>query len=223
MKDHFPSELQTLLSLPINEVSAFLDNLSVETLEHYACQLYDNERYIERAEIERLLRIILEKRSCKLNETFLYNKDTVNKIKDANDWLSDAFNGAYQKVLKIASELEAEIKAGDTFLNDYEISIDVHPYIKKYDYPLENNFALVLSEPLYNCTPINYFFIHHRYAEIKEDIPIFLDKALTFNAEHCGYCVHVLGECGWSVQDVLAIDHVWADVHVDYQHNEQKK
>jgi hypothetical protein len=204
-----------------------LKKYSIEILELLAVEIY--EKSYKRND---LLDIILFERAVKLDDNFEWTNENKQKFLNVNDKFMQIFESAYNEALSSAFELESRIKNNDKFIKDYEIEIEITPYMHKQFYDdKKNNFGYVLSEPESNNSIIEYSFGHSNYdSEIKEK-PVYLDKSMNWNIEYFGdtfndnyicYAIHrLLDTDRWSFYDIININKIWADVEVIHQYYEE--
>ena len=196
---------------------------SVIELEELAVHLY-REKLKKHYRLD-MNRILME-RYLKLNDAFSWTETSKNKFLEINDKLMAVFENSYNEAVTTANELEQRIRNNDPFLKDYEIDIEIQPYIfDKNDY--ENDcIALVLSEPDY--FPINFSIGNSHFFNATKELPIYMDKSLNWNQLYLKgifdnyyicYQIHTLLENHWAFQDILNINQIWADVKVSYQHH----
>jgi hypothetical protein len=206
-----------------------LEQYSVVELENLAAYIYDNHIYFARGQLMEILTCILALRSGKLMKDFKWTKETHDAFMQVNDKLLSIFTAAYKEAELTASQLEARIENNDKFLQDYEIEIQIEPHLKDCDNE-NNHFGFVLSEPINDFYPISEHISHSGYGN--KDISVYLDTSYNWNIEYVGsefkndyisYCIHNLLDNNWSIQDILNIDQIWANVRVDHQYNEKVK
>jgi hypothetical protein len=223
-KNMEPDEINNILTklnnLPYADQINEIEKYSINDLEELAVCL--NERLIKRPRFN-LLDTLLKKRCGKLNSEHSWTEKSKEKFLKINDQFIKIFEKAYHEALTAAKELEKRIQNNDPLIKDYEIEIEIQPYIHS-----SNDFedvALILSEP--DDYPINYHISHCYFSSEIHELPRYLDKSWNSNGEYfngcyIGYCyaVHKLLDTGlWSFQDILYIDRIWADVHVIHQYD----
>jgi hypothetical protein len=126
----------------------------------------------------------------------------------------------------VVGGLEKRIQDNDPFLKDYEVEIELTPYMHERNEETDDDFALVLSEPI-GLTAISYHFSHCNFCNHDNEIPLYIDKSLNWNFEYfdetfasyyIGYAIHALLDCHWSFSDILKIKTIWGDVEIEHQH-----
>lgn len=172
-----------------------------------------------------LMKDVLSMRALKLNHAFEWTAESCAAFKKISDGLDAAFELAYKEAAKIKRSFDRRIAKGDPFLTDYEIEINITPYLAFVEGGNED-FIYALCEPDY--PPISYNF-GHRANEKKKDC-IFLDKTYNWNIEwaggieeHIGYASHALLDQHWSLSDILNITRIWTDIKVYHQREEAIK
>ena len=203
---------------------------TIQKLEELALYLYNNERKYPKDELHYLLDDILSERVMQMNKNFEWTEENKQKFLDINDNFIKIFENAYNEALKIAEDLESRIKNNDSFIKDYDIEIQIQPYIKdeKNYEDIDGCFALVLCEPLSSLYPINHGIGHSYYEKILTETPIYLDKSFNWNLENCfgrifennyiGYAIHELQDSNkWSFFDIINIVKIFAEVKVYHQ------
>ena len=200
-----------------------IEKFSVTELEDLVVQLYkEKQKKLFRYEFD----MVLLKRYSKLNHNFSWTAECKAKFLEKNERLMTIFTNSYNEAIATAKKLEQRIQRGDPFLSDYEIEIELQPYIfDKNDYE-DDCIALVLSEP--DHYPINYCISHSSFKDDIKNVPIYLDNTFNWNNQYLTgifddhyicYQIHLLLENHWAFQDILNINQIWSDVKVKYQHH----
>ena len=223
-------ELKKTIELLINDVNwDSINHYTAQKLEELALYLYNNKGKYPKDELYSLLDLILLERVHKMNKKFEWTEENKQKFITINYNFINIFENAYNEALKIAETLEKRIKNNDSFIKDYEIEIQIQPYIKdKENYEnIDGCFALVLCEPLSSFYPINYNIGHSCYEKKLTETPIYLDKSSNRNLEHCfgrtfeneyiGNAIHDLQDNKWSFFDIINIKRIFTDVKVYHQ------
>jgi hypothetical protein len=228
--------LKKLKALPHDMWKKEVKQFSVETLEMLARKLYDD--YILKKSLysiysDDILDIILEERVTKLDDAFEWTKENKEKFSMISKKLTQAFEKAYNEAISVADELENRIKNNDNYLKDYEIIIEITPYIGGvYEEDSFDSFGYVLSEPISSPYSIIHYHFGHSNSEKLDEKPIYLDKTHNWGISHfgnvsdednIGYATHNLlhHSTGWSLKDIVNITKIYADVKVYHQYNEE--
>jgi hypothetical protein len=220
--------IMTLKDMTWGDQYEKLENYSFDTLEKLAVhfQRYKSEK--ERNVFE-LNRRILTTRCGKLMNEFVWTDEKIERLLKVNDQLQAMFEKSYNYAMDIAGELEKKLQNNDQFVKNYEIKIEVMPYIcPENDDDEWDTIESILSEP--DCHPIHYRIDHaifDRIVNTHDELPIYLKKSLNWNTKYfddrfkdyyIGYSIHALLDAHeWSFQDILRIGTIWSEVIVRYQ------
>ena len=202
----------------------------IKTLEQLALELYENSIFIDFPEefIVSIMDSILFERSSKLDINHVWTDENVKEIARVSELFASASEKACLYAKSIADKLEQE-KANKSFLTDYEIEIQLTPYLKGYK-EAENkccSFLDILCKPI--CTDFEYILTCD-YDDNK-----FFDRTENWNEEffnrdkdgnplncfkdkYISYAIHELLDTGtWSYQDIINITEICAEVKVKYK------
>jgi len=202
----------------------------IKTLEQLALELYENSIFIDFPEefIVSIMDSILFERSSKLDINHVWTDENVKEIARVSELFASASEKACLYAKSIADKLEQE-KANKNFLTDYEIEIQLTPYLKGYK-EAENkccSFLDILCKPI--CTDFEYILTCD-YDDNK-----FFDRTENWNEEffnrdkdgnplncfkdkYISYAIHELLDTGtWSYQDIINITEICAEVKVKYK------
>jgi hypothetical protein len=200
----------------------------LEMLELLAIELYEESIRNKYLDINDLLDDILSERTTRLNSIFEWTDENKEKLLKINDTFMHVFEKAYNKAFSSAQELEKKIKKNDEFIKDYEIEINVTPYLQDKFYGAGGGIGFALSEPLsgHYLLPLNCSINHRYYPDTS--MPIYLDKTRNWNIEYfdnifvdnyIGYAIHALLDTGiWSFHDIINIAKIQADIEITYQY-----
>jgi hypothetical protein len=226
-KKEVTTMLVNLRSMTYENRHTEIEHYSVETLESLAVELYENDIARKTHAYDRwMVWDILMKRAHKLNRNFTWTSENIDRLLKINDKLTEVFEKAYKEAKSVVSGLEKRIQDNDPFLKDYEVEIELTPYMHDPDDETEDEFALVLSEPIGNSA-ISHHFSHCDSRNQHDEIPLYIDKKLNWNIEYfdetvndyyIGYAIHALLDNHWSFPDILRIKTIWGDVKIDHQH-----
>jgi hypothetical protein len=204
-----------------------IENYSVETLESLAIEIYKNDLKGETSARDfKILREILMKRAHELNKNYTWTPENIDRILKINDKLTEACEKVYTEAKLVVSGLEKRIQDNDPFLKDYEVEIELDPYMYEPHDETDDEFAYVLSEPI-GLTAINDHFSHSDSYNQNDEIPLYIDKSKnwnieyfdeTFNNYYIGYAIHALLDWHWSFSDILRIKTIWGNVKIEHQH-----
>jgi len=199
---------------------------TVQKLESLAVYLWTNDRKYSFLACHWMLQDILAERRRKLNTGFQWTDENKQRLLAVNDKLMEVFGKAHREALAVAESLEARIANNDPFLKDYEIEIELTPYIGGREE--DDGFVEVLADPIHwRC--LTYDIGHCHYDRLKDEVPIYLDGedhcreffGDLFEGHRIGYAIHeLLDTPGWSFPDILSIGKVWADVKVVHQYDD---
>jgi hypothetical protein len=204
---------------------------SIKTLESLAIELYENDfEWKIPVRDRKMLDEILMLRARKLNTNFTWTPENIDRLLTINDKLMEVCEKTYEEAKSVVSGLEKRIQNNDPFLKDYEVELEVSPYIySPVDEPVEgmdSRFFLVLSEPL-GLTAINDHISHFTPCNHNNPIPLYIDKTKNWNIEYfdeafsnyyIGYAIHALLDHHWSFSDILGIKYIWGNVKIEHQH-----
>jgi hypothetical protein len=222
--------LETLNSMGFAEQHKELEKYSVETLESLAVEIDQND-FRGKASDHHILHLILRERANKLNKNFQWTSDNIDRLLKINEKFMEEFEMAYKEAKSVVINLEKRIQDNAPFLKDYEVEIEITPYIMDElteGEETSSDFTLVLSESM-GSAGINYCFNLWDRTNIMNDIslPIFIDRSQNWNNEYfgetfsnyyIGYPIHRLLDNYWSFADLLKINTIWADVKIEHQH-----
>ena len=196
-------------------------NLSIEELDKLIIELF-KERRFDDEEIEDLLDI----RKGKLDAEFKWTPETKKKFLKLNDLIWNCFKKLSKEANNLREVLQRRVGENDIFLHDFEIKAIVTPFFyeeidrEKYeiDHGIEEVLMMYWKKHLLRCI------------ETTENNDAFgVDKEINYNdyslyREHfandfVSRPMHYLWDLSnWSHQDVLKINHLWAELEVKYQH-----
>jgi hypothetical protein len=150
--------LERLKKLPDDKQWNEIKQFSVEMLELLAIKLYNEylfKSYKGDGFLD-ILNVILHERVKKLNIDFEWTNENKEKFINVNDKIYQTFEKAYNEAVAAANKLEARIKNNDKFIKDYEVKIEIQPYMgdEYYDDGDDFGFGYVLSEPESDYVPI---------------------------------------------------------------------
>ena len=206
-------------------------NYSVEELEKFIVQT-DQQEIRERPEnYEEQIKAALRVRRYKLNRKFEWTAENKEKLLQLNDKLMECFEKLKIEALAVLQACNKRVEAKDEFLHDFEIEGYVRPYILTcQDGEYESDG--VIAEALDDHWEDWCLHFHIRDAEKIND-NIHFSKKLSWNIEllnglfnnhYISYAIHTLCmHTNWSLQDILKINHLDAELHVLYQHSKDIK
>ena len=130
------------------------------------------------------------------------------------------------------NELVARMEAGDPFISDFEINIDIQPYMDTSEMTEEAETENIdFAE---EKGAINFHFSSGSHSGYTHDDPEYLDihfdksfnwndEYLTgnFDDEYICYAIHELLDSGWNFDNIMNINQIWVDVQVWLQNNEE--
>lgn len=206
----------------------YLENFSVKELEKISVYLYErHDKYIER-DVWELVKDILRVRKKKIDKSFAWSEESMQKFIKINDELTKTFETAYNEALASARKLEERINNNDPLIKSYEIDILIEPYAW-----LENQdkdgytFTHVLCEPLndYQSIKDGFDYLNFERYEERRLLPIYLDKSMNWNNApqikgvfpddvYIGYCIYQLFDGIWSLTDIENIYTILAEIKV---------
>jgi hypothetical protein len=197
-----------------------LEDCSVEELEAMAIKENDKERLGE----------ILDERALQLDRAFKWTPEKKKRLLLLNDELIACFEKLRAEAEILFPLLQGRINAKDPFLHDFGIEAVVHPYfyeksddgnlVEKVD-GIEGvlmyhwNDILLLNCSLSNSAEFN----NSLYLDGDN-----WDEGILLRGEfgdcRISYAIHDLYDHarGWSMQDILNINHLWAELKITYQH-----
>ena len=212
-----------------------LESYSVEKLEEFIIQAYqqsfDNQAM---KNCKKQIIIALNVRRRMLNNKFEWTTENKEKLLLLNNKLMECFEKLKTEALAIAQACNKRIEAKDNFLHDFEIEGYVQPYIYEYRngkyYEKEEDGIEEVLEDYWGERLL--CFNARDIKKINDNI--FFNKKLSWNIEllkgifnehDISYAIHCL--CmhadGWSLQDILRINHLEAELRVLYQHSKDIK
>jgi hypothetical protein len=107
-----------------------IEKYTIETLEPLAVELYENDLHGKTLSHDHeMLKEILIERAIKLNTNFTWKPENIDRLLKINDKLMEVFEKAYEKAKSVVSGLEKRIQNNDPFLKDYEVELELSPYI----------------------------------------------------------------------------------------------
>jgi hypothetical protein len=194
-----------------------IESLAIETF-----RKHDTKRTPD--DLKDFLDILLWRRVQLLNDNFIWLDEQVKKLIKISDTFMNVFDRAYREALHISKDMENKMRYVNAFVEDYDIEIQLRPYIKEEnDDTGITTINGVVAELLSNSI-ITYTITHHCYEKANEEVPIYLDKSLNWNIEYFGntfdnyyicYAIHELLDTDkWSFTDILQIDTIQAELKV---------
>jgi hypothetical protein len=198
-----------------------LENCSIEQLEELAVLEKDDEQ----------LEDILRARKYKLNRQFEWTPENKARLLHLNDKLMDSFDKLKAEAIAVLQTLQDRVNAKDGFLHDFEIEANVTPYFyeeaedgERYekDTGIEEVLMRKWEDWLLDFSVSNI----EAFNSVNE---LYFDKKMNWNIEiltgefddsYISFGIHELctHTTGWSLQDVLKINHLWVELKVIYQH-----
>jgi len=213
-----------------DEYDNVLDTYDIKTLEQLALELYENSLFIvfSKEFLVSILDFVLSVRSIKLDKIHVWTVDKNMEIVRVSELFASASEKACMYAKSIADKLEQE-KNGDGFLTDYEIEIQLTPYLKGYK-ETENeccSFMDVLCKPI--CKEFGYIltcdYDDNKYFDRSENWNeeyFYCDKDGNpidcFKNKYISYAIHELLDNGtWSFQDIMNISEICTEVKVKHK------
>ena len=112
----------------------YLEQYSIIELEEIAVHAYEKSRnYFPIRDVVRIISDILFVRKLKLDETFEWSEENKLKFLKVNNAITNSFRNAYNEALTVAKELFDKESNNDPFIKDFEVEIQVSPYIYMED------------------------------------------------------------------------------------------
>ena len=175
------------------------------------------------------LKKMLWERQKRLDDSFVWTPEAVERFVSINDKIQDCFDKLYVEQIQVHDNIEKRLAdKNETFLNNFNLDLRVVPFVcslNKDGDVVENDG---IFEILCNLTkPISLQFMG---IEREERDDIHFDRSLNWNhatpAFRCkeledvyiGYHLHELSDdCYWAISDILCINRIWGEVIIDYQ------
>lgn len=202
-----------------------LEKYSVAELEEMAVQA---SWRINSQEDKTRFRTILRVRKHKLNDSFEWTPENKKKLLRLDRMVLDCIRKLETEARNTLQIIQSRIDAKDEFLHDFNMDAEISPYIYGEDgaYPEENTIEGVLSD---NWENFCWGSVIVSTGDLDSILDI--DKDLNYNQaigfrgkfDDCflSRALYELDEIavGWSFPDMLKINHLWAELKVDYQHS----
>jgi len=183
--------------------------------------------------VDEVVESYLSVRKRKLNATFEWTSENVEKLLNLNQKLIDCFEKLRDEALPLIKTLRRRINEKDVFLHDVNMDARVTPYILmpdedgKLSEP-ENGIELILTESLNKHCDLYVWFI---FDEENAAEMIYLNKEQNWNIEphfegkfdnhFISQAIHDLYDhTHWSFPDMLRINHLWTELQIVHQHFE---
>jgi hypothetical protein len=172
---------------------------------------------------------ILSERQYRLNHAFKWTPKTIARFLEVNKLLADTLQKAFHEARPLLLEIEERIKNKDSFLHDYEMEIQLHPYIGKSGALYEMMAEMTgysrgggLTRCQWNIH--DYYGDNARERDSLDHLNFNTDSGLhhkEFEKHHICYAMHELCDHSrlWSFPDILKITSIWIDVKVWFQHS----
>jgi len=206
-----------------------LEGLAIEELEGLATELYKKEVFPKWGYLFGPLELVLSERRRRLDAGFEWTAEAKERLLLVSEKFFAAFDSGYAEAMSIADSLEKRI-AGGGFLRDYEIDIEMTPYLRSSTAdPCRPSFEYVLTEPLSSVwfSVFHFHCVGHDSYSDEREMPLYFDRSFDWNSEYfngafdgkiINYGIHeLLDTVAWSFQDILDIDDLFIDVHVRHQ------
>jgi hypothetical protein len=198
------------------EIQEELQKQSIEELENRAVK-----EYAGRCTEDSILGDILSVRKEKLNKTFSWSKENIARLQVLDEAIISVFAKAKTEVRQTCKQFKERLNKDDDFLNGYEFTIKVLPYVE-----LPNKH---LSDVVHNefCYEIDCIVLQHynlnMYLEKKYALLAYIDSSNDdipeLNGQKFGMGMREL--CLYSklsLPDVLKINKLVAIVIAEHQH-----
>ena len=209
------------------------ENYSVEELEEFAIQTFEQELATQPESYEEQIKAALSVRRYKLNDEFEWTAENKETLLQLNDKLMECFEKLKAEALAMLQACNNRIEAKDDFLHDFEIEGTVRPYICEY----HPNGKFYVKDGIEEVL-VNYWqewclqFSASNIKEINNDC--FFNRELNWNIElldghfndhYISFAMHSLctHNYQWSLQDILKINHLEAELRGLYQHSKDIK
>jgi len=248
MKAYNKDFFKDLINQDRKERKEYLDRtFSVTDLELMACEFYyvetkdlninlENEHGIDFCGKEKiLLKDILYVRKNKMNVNFSWNDNYKKQLLELNNKLLNGFSIAYKEAKAHFQVLKERIISNEPYLNGFNIEIKLKPFIlvpNEDEYFLEERrkgiyYILynLLPESLWSSTvayeqELDKFF-SEKYENNGENFNTseYLEKGIFDDSFICWAMneLFIFNEI-LSWYDILKINEIWTEVHVNYQH-----
>jgi len=217
-----------------------LEKASIAELETLAVELRENYRkaklslhghripkkdILTRIENAAPLYWVLRKRKSRLNAAFKFTPKTIARLLRVNKHLEDSLEKARQEARPIMLEMEKRIKAKDAFLDDYELEMNLAPYVGK---PGIYEILEGTTHHTYGDMTRSKHCLQDYYGDNGKE-PDSLDLMnwnidmhphnKVFENHHICYLMHELYDHTlWSLPDILKIKTIWIDIKICHQH-----
>jgi len=221
---------------------------SVTDLEQMACEFYyvvtknlnknlENEHEKDKCccKEKMLLKDILNIRRNKMNANFSWTENYKGQLLKLNEKIMNGFSIAYKEAKAQFHVLKERIKSNESYLNGFNIKIKLTPFILE---PNEDEYFLeergkgiyyilynLLPESLWSST-VGYEqeldnFFSEKYENNGENFNTseYLEKGIFDDSFICWAMneLFIFNEI-LSWYDILKINEIWTEVHVNYQH-----
>lgn len=205
------------------EIEQYLETCSVEKLEELAIEVYktikqDNHGYY--------LRRIMIKRREKLNQNFIWNEKKKRKILELNEIFFQFFKKAHDEALSDITQYENRKKNRETAFKSFYIYVILVPCFNSDVKRIHKSGIrdVLLDGGAYSA--------YARIGDV-EDLILYdfewepgpyLDNyeekygqyfGRNFNGVNLSYVFHDLIDAGWSINDILCIEDVEANVRIE--------
>jgi hypothetical protein len=239
MKKNITKEEWAKLRSP--ELKELIDSYSVKEIEKLAIDLYENLVGDRNSYEARYLEMLMEKRRDKLNKNFIWTNENRERIIQLNDKFYQSFKKAYNEALLVSDEMEKR-SSGDFWINrDYALAIVITPECNIFYGSIRNDRKIYMILLHFQE---RYFGFANFHDIIKGQIiydfefepdgylnntPEYIDKEIKkqkksknkrkyfrhhFNKILLNEAFSDLINGGWSYQDIVNIDSVYADVFI---------
>ena len=164
---------------------------------------------------------ILRVRKWKLNHDFKFTPKTIARFVKINDLFVDCQKKAFVEAKPIRRRLARRLKNQDLFIKDFEMEIQLHPFI--------NNATGIhgLLQDITHASPalltrnarhLNQINNSHNLDRLNWNECDGLSHGELADYHIC-YAMHELYEHSyWSLPDILKITQVWTDLTIAHQH-----
>lgn len=159
-----------------------------------------------------------------INKRFSWNDDKKKKFIRINNEILDSCEKAWCEALLVAENLEKRIRQNNSFLTDYEISVEMNAYP---DFGNKNICTAVKTFYIDELQLRSFITISNGQYDKINYVPQFIDKSKNWNTKYFGNefkndyicrAVHKLLDTGiWSFEEILSLTHVWIEVNVVHE------
>jgi len=202
---------------------------SVDKFEKEILKFYRENNLRNWAWHSKELKEMLFERQERLDNSFVWTPETVQRLVKINDKMQDCFDKLLIEQIQVHDNLTKRLTDKDEkFLNDFNLEVRVVPFV----YSLDEEGETLENDGIFEilCELVKPISLQFKGAGIKSG-EIYFDRSLNWNqatpAFRCkelenvyiGYHLHELSDhCHWAIPDILCINEICGEVVIEHQH-----